>query len=503
MNGPPQERAAGAMSLRWWQRFHVRMTAGQGAIVFIVLSVMGFVFYEFGFKTELAGLQGRLKATVTTLAMHIDGEVVAALDPSGEPDAPKVRELHARFKALVEADPDINTIYLLRRTEDPDELRFVVDFASRGKTGRPGQRYDMSDLPAMRAGLERVTVEERLWRDDFGLSMSGYAPVRGASGASVGLVGVDVEADRVEKMRDRVLLTTLAFYGVAGLLLVALALFVGRRIRGPLGEINAAAGRIAEGDFSGRVVIERKDEFGLVGRHFDTISESLQERDFIRDTFGRYVSPDVARRILSDRSASALGGEERDATILFSDIQGYSTMNERVPPAEMIGVLNSYLGAMNEVIDAHDGCVIEFIGDAILCVFNTPNDVERHAEAAVRCAIAMRERLDALNAEWEPTRVGEIWRTSGVDKLTTRMGVHTGTVIAGNIGSRTRMKYGVLGDVVNVAARLEQMNKQLGTSILISQATFDRLDPGLQSVARPCGPQAVRGREAPIEVYAI
>ena len=495
--------ATDPLRIRWHRRFHVRLTAAHGAVVFLVLTVMGGVFYQLGYRAELTGLQGRLRATVAILALHIDVPAIAALDPAGEPNAPEVRELYRRFKVVAELDPDISTIYLLRKTADPGKLRFVVDFAAAGDTGRPGQLYDASHLPRMREGLERVAVEAQLYGDVFGLSLSGYAPLKLPSGASIGLVGVDVDAARVREMRNRVLTMTLVLYGVAGLLLALVAVWMGRRIRGPLAEINAAAARIAAGDFVGRVATARNDEFGLVARHFDTIAVALQERDFLRDTFGRYVSAEVARQVLGDRTKTALGGEEREATILFSDIQGYSTMNEKVAPQEMIEVLNTYLAAMNEIIDAHNGVVIEFIGDAILCVFNTPNDVSRHAQTALRCALAMRERLAELNAEWEQTRIAEVWRESGHGALTTRVGIHTGTVVAGNIGSRTRMKYGVLGDVVNVAARLEQMNKQLLTTILISQATYERLDADLQAQATSQGVHVVRGRDATVGVYSV
>ena len=499
---PPSAPPAAVTTVRWFDRFHVRLTLANGVVMAVLIAAMATVFYQLGVQAELGGLQGRLRATAATLALTTDAAAVAALDPDGAPDSPEVRALYARFRAVAANDADISTIYLLRKTAEPGKLRFVVDFAARGQAGRPGQLYDASSLPRMREGLERVAVESKVWTDAFGASLSGYAPLRLPSGESIGLVGIDVDAARVEAMSTRVLTTTLVTAGLAGLLLALVAVWIGRRIRGPIAEIHAAAGRIAVGDFGGRVTTTRKDEFGLVARHFDVIAESLAERDFIRDTFGRYVSAEVARRVLGDRSKMALGGEERDATILFSDIAGYSTMNEKVGPQEMIGVLNSYLGAMNAIIDAHEGVVIEFIGDAILCVFNTPNDVNAHAMTAVRCALAMRERLATLNAEVAGTRVGEVWRQSGSGGLKVRVGIHTGTVVAGNIGSPTRMKYGVLGDVVNVAARLEQMNKALGTEILVSDVTHARLDDALRALAKPQGAQAVRGREGGLEVFA-
>jgi len=500
------ERVEGSVAghgLSWWNRFHVRITLFHGVIVFAVLTAMGVLFYEVGYRTELDGLQTRLRATVVMLSRHLDGDALARLDPAGEPGSPLVESLHRRFEDIAEQDRDIYTIYVLRRTDDPMVFRFVADYASDGSQARPGHVYDATALPRLRQGLEEITVESALYEDRWGQSLSGYAPIRLSDGTPWGLVGVDVAAARVQAMSARVLASTLALYGVAAVLLLLGAGFIGRRVRKPLASINVAASRIAEGDFEGRIESDRKDELGLIGRHFDTISQRLKERDFLRDTFGRYVSPDVARRVLEDRSAQALGGEEREATILFSDIEGYSTMNERVAPRDMIGVLNTYLSAMNEVIDAHEGCVIEFLGDAILCAFNTPNDVRAHADSALRCALAMRERLETLNAQWEVSGVAKAWQEAGLEALRVRVGIHTGTVVAGNIGSPTRMKYGVLGDVVNIAARLEQMNKRLGTTILLSEDTRAQVGDDLRARCESRGVQEVRGRAGRVQVFSV
>lgn len=489
--------------MRWWNRFHVRLTLFHGVVVFVVLTVMAVVFYQTGVGLELEGLQARLRATVTILSRGIDADAVAALPPEGAPDAPLVKALRERFAFVAGHDPDINTIYVLRRTSDPNRFRFVIDYATDNQPATVGEPYDASALPRLRQGAEQVTVEKTLYRDQWGASMSGYAPLIRRDGDSIGLVGVDVAAARVEEMSERVLLTTLALYGVAGALLVVMAIVVGQQLRGPLQSINEAAERIAEGDFDVHLGLGRRDELGLVGRHFDRIAGNLKERDLIRDAFGRYVSPDVARRVLTDRSAQALGGEERAATILFADIQGYSTMNEKVPPGVMVGILNTYLTAMSEIIDAHDGCIIEFLGDAILCVFNTPNEVRGHAEAAVRCALAMSARLEQLNEGWRELEVAKTWREQGYESLRARIGIHTGVVIAGNIGSPRRMKYSVLGDVVNVASRLEQMNKRLGTWILLSAATVAELPADLRARATSHGEQDVRGRDGKVEVFSV
>ena len=139
-----------------------------------------------------------------------------------------------------------------------------------------------------------------------------------------------------------------------------------------------------------RLHMQRRDEFGVMGRHFDSMAEALQDREFVRETFGRYVSEDVAKLLLDQRIHTELAGEERVVTVLISDIRGYSTISERLPPVQVVDMLNRYLSAMNEVIDEHKGCVIEFLGDAILAVFGAPHYLPDHSERAVRCALSMR-----------------------------------------------------------------------------------------------------------------
>jgi len=169
----------------------------------------------------------------------------------------------------------------------------------------------------------------------------------------------------------------------------------------------------------------------------------------------------------------------------------------------VLGLMNTYLGAMNAVIDKHGGCIIEFMGDGILAVFNAPDALVSHPEWATRCALAMRARLDEMNAAWVADGTSAQWQAHGVSRLTARAGLHTGRVVAGSLGSEVRMKYTILGDTVNVAARLEQLNKSLGTGILVSRTVYDALPSELQARATSRGNHAVKGREQEVEVFSL
>jgi adenylate cyclase len=184
----------------------------------------------------------------------------------------------------------------------------------------------------------------------------------------------------------------------------------------------------------------------------------LKEREFIRDTFGKYVTNDVADVILNKQIN--LGGEVRLCTILVTDIANYTSISEELSPQEIVTMLNEYFSVHVKVIQDNQGVVNEFIGDSIFALFNVPLDDPAHAENAIKAAL-------------EIERISNSHKFGNQQKLATRIGINTGMVVAGNIGSDERMKYTVIGDEVNIAARLEQLNKEHGTQLLIGENTYE------------------------------
>lgn len=486
--------------LRFWQRFHVRLTLAYATAVFLILGVAGTLSYRFAVDARMTGLQERLLITAQALAEGIEAE--ALVGPLGASTASH-RDLHDRFRQTARLDASVHAIYVMRFGMAPGELEFVVDWARDGDVAEPGSPYDATALPVLLRGLERPSVEERLFVDAWGASLSGYAPVRDASGESVGLVGVDVMEETIGAIRRTVFVSTAGLTLGAAFMLALVGVGVGRSVRGPLASLIEAAAAVSEGAFHTRLGLRRDDEFGVVGRHFDRMAAGLAEREVIRDTFGRYVSPEVARQVLASADGPKLGGEERVVTVLFSDLRGYSTICEGLGASEVVALLNRYLAGMQEVIDAHDGVVIEFLGDAILAVFGAPVPQPDHAEKAVRCATEMRARLAALNVTWEREGLASSWQQVGLDALRHRIGVHSGTVVAGNLGSATRVKYAVIGDTVNIAARLEQLNKELGTEILLSGDTLDQLPGDLVARVSDRGEIRIKGRAEPVRVHEV
>ena len=248
-----------------------------------------------------------------------------------------------------------------------------------------------------------------------------------------------------------------------GLVLLALlsAGLMGRSLARPLKALAERADRVRRGELDVSFPsVPGSDELAVLNRTLGEMVQGLRDRDVIRDAFGRYVSHDMAERLLENPSVLSLGGEARTVTVLLSDLRGFTGLSEHLPPQELVGLLNSYLAAMTEVIVEHRGTVIEFIGDAILAIFGAPFVAEDDAERAARCAIDMQLEMIDFNR-----RSG----AAGLPELEMGIGLNTGVVVAGNIGSHRVAKYGVVGEAVNVAARIESLT--VGSQILMGQET--------------------------------
>ena len=297
-------------------------------------------------------------------------------------------------------------------------------------------------------------------------------------------VPVDDFLWRTSQIRWHSLMISVLVLLVAILLSSVLARRVSRPIIALAEKVERIEGFHLDNDFDQNSFIR---EVQVMSHALGTMQAGLR-------SFSHFVPAALVRQLVSAGEEARLGGQERRITVLFSDLKGYSTLIEHMPPQDVLGMLNEYLGGMQEVIEAHDGTVLEYIGDAILVVFGAPADLEGHAEFAVRCALAMQERLHELNAHWVESGTAKVWQDQGVDRLTARIGVHTGDAIAGNVGTKTAMKYGVVGDAVNVAARLEQLNKQLGTEVLISEETWAELPEDLSAFGEDAGVFELKGR---------
>lgn len=216
------------------------------------------------------------------------------------------------------------------------------------------------------------------------------------------------------------------------------------------------------------------------------------QKNQLRDTLQRYVSPQVAAHLIANPEKLVLGGEAREMSVLFSDLRGFTSLSEKLKPEELVRILNEYLTEMTDVVFAHEGVLDKYIGDAVMAFWGAPIDAPDHALRAVRTAVRMRDRLHELN-------------TSGrwpVDiELRLGVGVNTGAMVVGNMGSRKRFDYTVMGDTVNLGSRLESLNKEYGTEIIVSESTAVVVRD--EFTMRELDLVAVKGKKEPVKIFEV
>ena len=219
------------------------------------------------------------------------------------------------------------------------------------------------------------------------------------------------------------------------------------------------------------------------------------------ETLKRYFGETLSDQILSEKGK--LSGQIKWVSVAFTDISSYSTIIENMSPKVAVKLLNQYFSKMHDVIEKHGGHILNYIGDSIMIVFGAPNDIDDHELKAVECAIEMKESLDSLNEEWDQSEFSRFWKNHGIEKVTARTGIHSGSVIAGNIGSDRMLQYSTIGDVVNVASRLEKANKEFGTDICFSHEIYINLKKELHKNSSLSGEIKLKGRSSPSKVYSI
>jgi adenylate cyclase len=219
-----------------------------------------------------------------------------------------------------------------------------------------------------------------------------------------------------------------------------------------------------------------------------------RQRLWIKRAFQRFVSPEVVERLVENPAALQFGGELRNLTVFFSDIRDFTTYTERHPPQEVVHMLREYLTKMTEQVLINQGTVDKFIGDAVMAIFGAPAPLPDHAERACRTALAMAAELETLQTKWaaegrEPFRMG--------------IGINTGEMVVGNLGSEQLFDYTVVGDGVNLGARLESLNKEYQTKlhIIISESTYEAAKDVLE--VRHLGEVLVKGKTKPVVIYEL
>lgn len=262
-----------------------------------------------------------------------------------------------------------------------------------------------------------------------------------------------------------------------------------RLITSPIKKLTQSAKNITQGDYSKKTGIVSNDEFGILSDTFNEMTKSLKEKEFMRDTFGKVVDPYVRDYLM--KGNVALGGESRVISVMFCDIRSFTAMSESMEPSAVVKLLNEYFTVLGKCISNNHGIINKYIGDAIMAIFGAPVKTDNHANDAYNAAIEMQAALIELNKNFKNRNMPEI--RFGI-------GIHSGAVLAGNIGAENRMEYTVIGDTVNTASRIESLCKEYKTDLLISENTLKLLkkdSSNFQFVDEAC----IRGKEEKVKLF--
>jgi len=273
-------------------------------------------------------------------------------------------------------------------------------------------------------------------------------------------------------------------------LAIVLSFIVLHHLKRPVDEIIRVMDHVKKGDFSQKAKVYTNDEIGFAGEMLNSMNQGLMERELIKDTFGKYVDRRIRDEILSGRVT--LDGERKEATILFADLRNFTPLVAVTPAKDLIYMLNSYFTEISQVIDRNGGLILQFIGDEVEAVFGAPVAGEANEDAAVKTALEMRDRLDLLNKRF---------RDRGMPPIAHGVGIHTGPVLAANIGSAYRSAYSLIGDTVNMASRIQDLTKRFKTDVLVSREIEAVLRDQYEFIAMP--ETRVRGKVDPVIVYSL
>jgi class 3 adenylate cyclase len=478
-------------ALRPWHRLGVRLAVLFAIVTLLAVGFVGFVVYTRQAREIEATVGVQLLNIARTAVLLVDAGAHAAAQSTANQDSEAYRRVRTALATIRESAVLPTPVFTLTDLDVAGRQARLVVTSDDGPP--PGTPYPLAPeviqplAYAFEDGFARVTG---IYHDARGTWITAFAPITDAAGKTTAVLTVDYSVeifmDRLHDLRNTLLYASLG----GGLLSLIAGLLFARGVTRPLSALTSGVERVTGGDLSQALPVRSRDEVGRLTRAFNHMLEGLRQRDFIRSTFGRYVSPEVAQTLLESPEALRLGGDKRVVTLLMSDLRGYTRFAERADPAVVLAALNDYLGRMTDVIVEHGGTINEFMGDGIFAVFGAPFPRPDHAERAAGAALAMQQAMAEINRSQA---------ARGLPRFDMGIGINTGEAVVGNVGSEQRAKYSVVGNTVNTAARVESAT--VGGQVLISAATLaefaDKADVG-----PPLSVQ-VKGLSEPLVLYEL
>jgi len=503
--------------LRVWQRLSVRMVAAFLLVTVFAIGLAALLLFRgladvpllgrLDAVRDFQGLHQVLEEAVSAKLLNLARTGVLLVDPVAQAEAQRTldqesedyRNVYTALTSIRKASELTTPIYTLTDYDPATQQARVVVVSGTDEALRPGALLALGPEAAQilgwtfEDGFARSTPiywkwnAERQQREQW---MTAFAPIVDATGQTIAVVAVEHQGALFSYWFEALSLAVILACVAGGLLATAVGTGLAWRVTRPISALTGGVTRVADGDLSLVLPVRSHDEVGRLTSAFNDMVEGLRQRDFIRNTFGRYVSPEVAKTLLESPEGLRFGGEKRDITVLMSDLRGYTQFAEQGDPTWVMETLNDYLARMTDIIIEHGGTINEFIGDAIFAVYGAPVPHPDHGERAAASALAMQRAMADLN---------RANAAQGRPRFEMGIGINTGEAVVGNIGSEQRAKYAVVGAAVNLAARVEGCT--VGGQIFLSPATYEQIHD-LVEVAPPV-PVELKGIAEPLLLYEL
>jgi class 3 adenylate cyclase len=463
-------------------RFSLRLSLASALVGAVLLTsvLLGGTTFSLWRQSLRDDLSRQLAGLAGTAALLVDPQVHRTLAQASDMDGILYKTLRQNLMAVRQRNPEVHFLYTFRWTPGEPGPRFVLDTGTPGVDFSPlGQAYKTM-TPTLRLAFEKpyqVRVESEVYTDEYGTFLSAFAPLVAADGTLVGVLGLDIDASRVQALEGGLVVLVGGLTLGITVLMALLSWWFSRRITQPLSALSRDMGRIQEFQLDGEVVIDTRISEVV------TMKDSLENMKRGLRSFKKFVPADLVAQLIGLQKEAVLGTEKAEVTVFFCDLAQFTTASEMLSSDDLNRLLTGYFELVTRTLQSHGATVDKFIGDAVMAFWNAPKPVDDHPWRAAVACLEVHQGLEALARDW---------KRQGLPPLSTRIGLNTGTVLVGNVGHENRLSYTVLGDPVNLASRLESLNKYYGTSLLVGEQTLRVL--GSRLAWRPVDRVAVKGK---------
>ena len=473
-----------------YKNFSLNFSLGSAFVGVVVLTSILFAVATYPNIRSFvrSGIRERLNDAVSIAALQIDPARLAKLSVPDDEDSDDYKSLQKQLQQIRDHGTGMRFVYTLRKNE-MGQYVFIVDAEEKEKDRSPlGEIYE-DPTPFMTAAFTppyMVQVEDRFFSDKWGDWLTSYAPILHPDGRLEGVLAIDISATKVLEYERRYLLILLAVALGICAIVAWISLKISRRICHPLLLLEQDMARMQRFDLGeGIHVRSRIKEIINMESAINNMKNGLR-------SFKKYVPAELVGELITLNKVAVLEAEKRTLTVFFCDIKDFTSLSERLAPEELARLMGIYFDGMTKIILRHQGTVDKYIGDSIMAFWGAPRPCADQAARACLATLECRQFVAEL---------AEKYRDQGLETFATRFGLNTGEAIVGNFGYEERLNYTAMGDSVNVASRLEGLNKEYGTTILISESTYLQAKHVIE--ARVLDRVLVKGKSLGVTVFEL